>query len=541
MKKDKPINISKQEVNILLKKAEENQYGAESVLIGTLARLVLFLWKTIEEKKFSITRLKKMLFGSKSEKLKQNQDCQNSQDSQQSNSTIANTNNENNLAGSSSTSTESKKRKRRSGRLSSKHYTQAKIVNCTNEEVSVGSNCPNKLCKGRLYDTKKPQAFIKLDGAAIISATNYMRECLRCNSCQQRFTAKLPDGVKFEKYDITTDVALALHKYECCLPFYRISQIQKAIGVPIASSTQYARIESLADKIFPIYRELEKFAASSELLHQDDTTVRILSVMKENKNLPKKQRKSTYTTGIAARSDKNSVVLYYSAKRYSGENLFNLLKKRPLELKKALVVADAERRNWLDEYKDMVIKCLCLAHARRKFVDSEAAYPEKCKKVLDDLAQVYYNDSLTKGMTPEERLDYHKIHSQPIMNNLKEWVVKQLDENIEEETSSLGKALLYLRNHWFNLTQFLRIPQIPLDNNLLERLLRKAVIFRKNALFYKTEHSAIIGDIFLSIIGTCKLNNTNPFNYLVALGNNVSEVRKNPSKWLPWNYLQLQT
>jgi hypothetical protein len=210
-------------------------------------------------------------------------------------------------------------------------------------------------------------------------------------------------------------------------------------------------------------------------------------------------------------------------------------------LEKALVVGDAEKKNWLDDFKERVIKCLCLAHGRRKFVDCEAAYPEKCKKVLDDLAQVYHNDSLTKSMTAIERLDYHQKHSKPIMDQLQTWIVKQLDENIEEESSSLGKALNYMKNQWHGLTQFLRIPNVPLDNNFLERLLRKIVIFRKNALFYKTQHGAMIGDIHLSIIGTCKLNNVNPFEYLTTIANNASDVRKNPSTWLPWNYLEAKT
>jgi hypothetical protein len=144
-------------------------------------------------------------------------------------------------------------------------------------------------------------------------------------------------------------------------------------------------------------------------------------------------------------------------------------------------------------------------------------------------------------MTDAERLDYHQKHSKPIMSELKEWIVKQLEENLEEESSSLGKALNYLKNQWVGLTQFLSVEAVPLDNNFIERLLRKAVIFRKNALFYKTEHGALIGDIHLSIIGTCKLNNINPFNYLTAIANNYNEVRKNPSKWLPWNYLEAKT
>ncbi len=90
--------------------------------------------------------------------------------------------------------------------------------------------------------------------------------------------------------------------------------------------------------------------------------------------------------------------------------------------------------------------------------------------------------------------------------------------------------------HWPELTRFLKVPGAPLDNNICERSLKKSILHRKNSLFYKTEHGAFIGDMFMSLIQTCNLMKVNPFNYLITLLNNATVLRTDPSRWMPWNY-----
>ena len=124
------------------------------------------------------------------------------------------------------------------------------------------------------------------------------------------------------------------------------------------------------------------------------------------------------------------------------------------------------------------------------------------------------------------------------MEKLKEWLQTQTHERKVEPNSSLGKAIAYMLKHWEPLTLFLRVPGAPLDNNLCEQLLKRAILHRKNSLFFRTEHGAYIGDLFMSLIHTCRLNRVNPFHYLTTLQKHSSELFKNPGKWLPWNYLQ---
>ena len=102
----------------------------------------------------------------------------------------------------------------------------------------------------------------------------------------------------------------------------------------------------------------------------------------------------------------------------------------------------------------------------------------------------------------------------------------------------MGKAITYMLNHWEPLTLFLRVPGAPLDNNICEQMLKRAIQHRKNSLFFKTDHGAYIGDLFMSLIHTCTLNHVNPFHYLRTLQKYSSELFKTPKGWLPWNYQQ---
>jgi transposase len=89
--------------------------------------------------------------------------------------------------------------------------------------------------------------------------------------------------------------------------------------------------------------------------------------------------------------------------------------------------------------------------------------------------------------------------------------------------------------HWNPLTLFLRQAGAPLDNNLCERPLKKVILHRKNALCYKTRNGAWVGDLFMSLISTCRLNQANPFDYLAQLQRHAEALAACPQLWIPWN------
>jgi transposase len=155
-----------------------------------------------------------------------------------------------------------------------------------------------------------------------------------------------------------------------------------------------------------------------------------------------------------------------------------------------------------------VIVSHCIAHARRRFVEVTPNFTDACGYVLEALGKVYHHDALARkqGLSPQERLVYHQQHSGPVMDLLKQWLKAQLEEKKVEPNSGLGGAIGYLLKHWDRLTLFLRRPGAPLDNNLCERSLKRAILHRKNSLFYKTEKGAEVGDLFMSLIHTAELS-----------------------------------
>jgi len=180
----------------------------------------------------------------------------------------------------------------------------------------------------------------------------------------------------------------------------------------------------------------------------------------------------------------------------------------------------------------------CIAHGRRQFVDVAANFPQECGYVLESLGMVYGNESLAQeqGLDAEARLRFHQEYSGPLMDQLHRWLKEQLAEAKTEPNSGLGKAISYLLNHWSALTLFLREKGAPLDNNLCERALKKAILNRKNAMFYKTLNGAWVGDLFMSLIHTCELNGVNSFHYLTELQRHAEDVKRTPGDWMPWNY-----
>ncbi len=93
-----------------------------------------------------------------------------------------------------------------------------------------------------------------------------------------------------------------------------------------------------------------------------------------------------------------------------------------------------------------------------------------------------------------------------------------------------------LLRHWKALTTVLREAGAPLDNNLCGRALKRAVLHRKNALFYRTLHGAEMGDLFMTLIHTCQLCGANSFDYLTELQRHARELTAKPAAWMPWNY-----
>jgi transposase len=273
--------------------------------------------------------------------------------------------------------------------------------------------------------------------------------------------------------------------------------------------------------------------------------MKVLSLMKERSRAEaggvKPVAKAINTSGIVAvlqdnNNEQRKVVLFFTGHAHAGKNMERILSHRAEELQPPMQMCDALASNVAGEFATVL--CNCLAHGRRTVVDIVAHFPQACGHVIEVLAKVYEHDAVCRRdkMSPEQRLLFHQDHSGPLMKDLQSWMTEQFDKRQVEPNSGLGQALRYLLKHWSELTLFLRMAGAPLDNNVCERALKRSILHRKNSLFYKTLNGAAVGDIYMSLIHTCRLCDVNPFGYLQALQKHARDVLTNATWWLPWNY-----
>jgi len=398
-----------------------------------------------------------------------------------------------------------------------------------------------------------PGIFIFFMGQAPIIAELFEQEKLRCNGCGEVFTAKLPEGIGEEKYDPTAGSMLSLMRYGSGFPLYRFQKLEGNLGIPFPVANQWEVLAKVAARIGPVFWELIRLAAQGQVLYIDDTVMRILEISKEmaqRKLLPKpeekegdedeagkeKERTGIFTSAVVSEAEGHRIALFFTGTKHAGENLAVVLAQREKDLAPPIKMSDGLDRNTPKDTP--VVDSNCLTHGRRNFVKIVEDFPPECRFVIECVKGVYEIEAEAKerGLPPEERLGLHKEKSGPIMEALELWLEWKIEGKVIEPNSSLGQAIKYMRKRWARLTLFLRVAGAPIDNNLAERLLKMAIIHRKNSYFYKTLNGARVGDILMSVINTARLEGVNAFEYLTELQRHADRVRAKPGDWLPWNY-----
>jgi hypothetical protein len=509
----------------------EEGYDDLRTAVDTLA----FVNQELESKRTSIQRLKFMLFGPTTESTAAvcgkvpNQD---SPKPSQAGSSDAPT--DQNQEPQQPKEQQPKEKAPGHGRNGARNYPGADRVKVTLAGMESGAPCP-ECPNGKIYLQSEPATLVRVKGVAPFAATVYELERWRCNLCGEVFTAPAPDGVGSEKYDETVAAMLGMLRYGSGLPMHRIQKLQQGFQIPLPVSTQWEILLEAAGLLLPAHEELARLAAQGEVIHNDDTTMRILGGTTNRKE----GRKGTYTTAILSNHGEHRIALYITGHNHAGENLEAVLRHRAEDLGAPIQMCDALAANSVGEAGELnTILAYCLAHARRRFVEVEERFPVEVQHLLESLKVVYRNDGQAKreGMDPPTRLAFHQQESGPVMKDLETWLRDQIEERKVEPNSGLGQAITYMRKHWKELTLFLREPLAPLDNSICERVIKRAIMHRKNSLFYKTETGARTGDAFMSLIHTAELNGAHPFDYLVTIQRNHALVEENPQEWMPWNY-----
>ena len=532
------IDVDAQQFEELLERAASNTLRDEDTrLLRHIFASYAGFFQIVGDKNTTLARLRRMMFGATTEKAQNVLG-----DAEDASNVPAGDVSEDASADSGSNQDEdSSKPPTGHGKHGADAYSGADQVEVQHPQHAAGDVCPD--CgQGTLYE-KPPGVLVRLTGQAPLHATIYRLQKLRCHLCGKLFTAPVPAGVSDTKYDHTVASMIGLLKYGSGLPFNRLQRLQGSCDIPLAASTQWDIVRAASSLIAPAYKELIRQAAQGEVIHNDDTTVRILELMGARaRNTPPSddehapQRTGLFTSGVVAVSSGVRIALFFSGRKHAGENLSDVLQHRAAELAAPIQMCDGLARNLPGELGTILANCL--AHGRRNFVELFDRFPDECRHVIESFKVIYHNDKIAceTELSAEARLVYHQTHSRPVMDDLHSWLQRQFAGKLVEPNSALGDAIHYLLKRWEPLTLFLRQAGAPLDNNLCERALKKAILHRKNSMFYKTRHGACVGDIHMSLIYTCELNGANPFDYLNQLQLNSADVTQQPECWMPWNY-----
>jgi transposase len=330
------------------------------------------------------------------------------------------------------------------GRNGADAYTGAEKIEVPLASLQAGDPCP-KCGEGTLYKTNRPGVLVRLVGQAPVGAKVYYLQKLRCNPCGAVFTAKPPEGEGGEKYNATVGSMIAVLKYGNGMPFNRVENLQENLGVPLPASTQWDIVEAQAERAEPAFEELIRQAAQGDVLHNDDTGVKILELMEQRarqdalaedfadhadqhgpcehgaRSVPddarsaeeESQRTGMFTTGVVSTREGYKIALFFSGRQHAGENLKDVLARRAAELPPPIQMCDALSRNKPGEMETILGNCL--AHGRRQFVDVVERFPEECRHVLEALSVIYHNDAIARerSLSPASTV-LHKSRTEPI-------------------------------------------------------------------------------------------------------------------------------
>jgi len=294
---------------------------------------------------------------------------------------------------------------------------------------------------------------------------------------------------------------LLVGKYQDSLPLTRQVEMYKRLGVHLSTSTLSDWVAAGADAFQAVYWELVKQVMRAHVLGTDDTGLRVPD--KDHENGIRKGYMWAYV------GDQRIVVFDYTPTRKS-EGPANFLVKR-----KGIVQCDAYSgyKRIAREHPE-VIWAGCLAHARRKFVEALDAGDLRAAIAIAMLKSLYKveAEATAAGLDHEQRLEQRQTVGKMHMAKLGNWLN---DMRLREPPKTpLGRAITYAINQWASFQVYLTDGRVPIDNNSVERQIRRIAVGRKNYLFAGSDEGARRAAILYSVLGTCSLAGADPFAYM---------------------------
>lgn len=315
-------------------------------------------------------------------------------------------------------------------------------------------------------------------------------------------------------------------KFVSHLPVYRQIQQFAREGINIPSSTMNDWIAACCQLLEPLYQLLLKTAIASDYIKADETPIKVLD----------KTKKGTTARGyhwLYQSAEKKLVLFDYRPGRG---------REGPLEILKdfkGYLSTDGYAAYDIFEKNKQIIRLCCWAHVRRKYDESIQNDPSRAEYVLARIQQLYVIERIAKenAYSSEEIKQLRLEKAVPILDELKIWLVENYSQVLP--SSVIGKAIAYTLKLWDKLIVYLQDGRLQPDNNGVENAVRPLSIGRKNYLFAGSHEGAKRAAMLYSFMGSCKMNNINPQEWLTEILERIPTHKANklyellPNNWTP--------
>ena len=357
----------------------------------------------------------------------------------------------------------------------------------------------------------------------------HVRPRCTCKCCERMTQAPAPSRPLERSFAGPGLIAnILVSKYLDHLPLYRQCQIRNRNGVELSESTMGDWVGGAHALFTPLMAALRQYVFASPKLHADDTPI---SVLAPGNGKTKQGRLWVYARDDRPAGSTDAPAVWF---RYSPDRR-GIHPQTHLKDFEGILQADAFAGYDLIYQSGRVMEAACWAHARRRFYDIHVARPTPVTThVLAQIAELYRIESAIRGSPPEHRRAVRQEQSAPIVTALHQWMKDQL--TTVSRKSLTADAIGYAMNQWVALTRFLEDGRIEIDNNAAERALRSVAVGRKNYLFLGSDAGGERAATMYSLLGTAKLNGINPEAYLRHVLTVIADHPVNRiAELLPWN------
>ena len=319
---------------------------------------------------------------------------------------------------------------------------------------------------------------------------------------------------------------IVIDKYRYHLPEYRQVKQYADLGVKLPTSTINDWVHRVAGKLEPLYEAQRKDILSSDYLQIDEVPWRII-------DQPDKSRKGYAWQFLDNRPESHGLYFLYLNGSRAGE-----IPRAELRNFHGAIQTDGYRVYDFFEEQDNVTLLGCMAHVRRKFCDAQISHPKLAAQAIKWIELLYTIEGnlRDKNATPDEIAAVRTAKALPIMDAMEKWMMAVHTQCTPSDP--MGKALDYAYKLWPRLRRYALDGRYQIDNNAVERNQRPTVIGRKNYLFSKNDNGAVDNAIFYSLIESCDIVGINPLEWLIYVLSHLHDDTppKDVTNMLPYNY-----